>query len=147
MRLRLGDALASIICQRLVKRSDQAGRRAACEILVASDAIKDCIRDPKKSGNITALQEQGDAYGMQTFDQHIIKMFQDQVLDLETARNASSSRSNFDRLVGIMKAERDLAQERAQKRADSSVGGEQASDDASGAIPGFERSAAFDMDD
>ena len=52
---------SSIVCQRLVQRCDRPGRTAACEILVASDAIRDTIRDTKKAGNMVSLQEQGES--------------------------------------------------------------------------------------
>ncbi len=134
VRGRLADALAAIVCQRLVPRSDHKGRIAACEILVATNAIRDCIREPDKQANIRELQEEGDGYGMQTFDQHIIKLYQSNVLDLDTARQAATSASNFDRLVGLMEAEKDVARS-AAKRGGTPTGGSHDSGD----IPGFER--------
>ena len=117
IRSRLADCLAAVVSQRLVKRADGRGRIAACEILVATDAIRECIRDPGKTLNIRSLQENGESYGMQTFDQHIIQLFGEGVLDRETARLAATSPSNFDRLVAILDTEKDVARERiAQNR-------------------------------
>jgi len=116
IRSRLADCLAAVVSQRLVKRADRRGRIAACEILVATDAIRECIRDPSKTVNIRSFQENGESYGMQTFDQHIIQLFADGVLDRETARLAATSPSNFDRLVAILDTEKDVARERASQR-------------------------------
>lgn len=133
VRTRLADALAAIICQRLTPRSDRPGRIACCEILVATNAIRDCIREPDKTGNIVDHQEEGASYGMQTFDQHIIQLYRDGILDLDTARNAATSASNFDRLVGLMEAEKEVARSGPSSSA--------ASD--SGDIPGFERGGSI----
>ncbi len=116
VRMRLADCLSSVISQRLVKRSDRRGRIAVCEILVATLAIQDCIRDPKKALNITKLQEDGDSYGMQTFDQHIIRLYADGILDRETAKVAATSPSNFDRLVAILETEKDVARDHKRKQ-------------------------------
>ncbi len=146
VRLRLADALAAIICQRLVQRCDRPGRTAACEILVASDAIRDCIRDTRKSGNMVTLQEQGDTYGMQTFDQHIIKMYQAGILDLDTARGAATSASNFDRLVAIMKAEKEAEKSQRERDMEQALARPEGQD-AGSSIPGFERTPSSSFED
>ena len=139
VRLRLGDGLAAIVCQRLVQRSDRAGRVAASEILVATDAICDCIRDPRKTGNIVQLQETGESYGMQTFDQHVIRMYTEGIIDLATARDASTSASNFDRLIAIMRAESDVESDKLKAAAKLKPKPTNQPDQARDNIPGFER--------
>ena len=137
VRHRIADTLSSIVCQRLVTRADAGGRIAACEVLVATPAVREAIRDPGKGTSISELQETGESYGMQTFDQHIIGLYGDGTLSEEVAREASTSASNFDRMLGIMNAERDLAREKAARGA---TGGDVASRN----IPGFERSPNSD---
>ena len=139
VRMRLADCLSSIISQRLVKRSDRRGRVAACEILVATLAIQDCIRNPKKAQNIGQLQETGDSYGMQTFDQHIIQLYAQGVLDRETAKVASTSPSNFDRLVAILETEKDVAKEHRKNKTTGPVDGH--------TEPSLERITPFNPDD
>ncbi len=133
VRYRIADTLSSIVCQRLVKRADTGGRIAACEVLVATPAVREAIREPAKGTSISELQESGESYGMQTFDQHIIRLFTEGILSEEVAREASTSASNFDRMLGILGAEQQLAREKAAK-------GATAGDSAAADIPGFERS-------
>jgi twitching motility protein PilT len=40
-----------------------------------------------------------DQYGMQTFDQHLMELFNQEILDLETAKSAATSASDFERNV------------------------------------------------
>jgi twitching motility protein PilT len=141
VRLRLADCLEAIVCQRLVKRTDKPGRIAVCEILVATPAIRDCIRDPAKTINISQLQEEGESYGMRTFDQHVVELYTRGVIDRETARSAATSPSNFDRHAAIMDAEAGLAREKSAKKrrapARKGPGGE----------PSVERFGRFGKDD
>ena len=137
VRQRIADTLSSIVCQRLVKRADTGGRIAACEVLVATPAVREAIRDPSKGAALSELQESGESYGMQTFDQHIIRLYSDGVLSEEVAREASTSASNFDRNLGILNAERQLAREKAAMGA---TAGDPASED----IPGFQRGSNLD---
>jgi len=137
VRNRIADTLSSIICQRLVKRADTGGRIAACEVLVATPAVREAIRDPERGSSLSELQESGESYGMQTFDQHIIRLFGDGILSEEVAREASTSASNFDRNLGILQAERQLAREKAAM-------GATAGDPSSNDIPGFQRGSNLD---
>ncbi|MDP7110395.1 MAG: PilT/PilU family type 4a pilus ATPase [Myxococcota bacterium] len=137
VRQRIADTLSSIVCQRLVKRQDTEGRIAACEVLVATPSVREAIRDPAKGASLSELQENGESYGMQTFDQHIIRLYSDGTLSEEVAREASTSASNFDRNLGILNAERQLAKEKAAMGA---TAGDPASED----IPGFQRGSNLD---
>ena len=132
VRFRLADALSSIVCQRLLKREDQPGRIAALEILVATPAVREAIREPTKGGSISELQETGESYGMQTFDQHIIKLYSAGTVSESVAREAATSASNFDRMRSIMAAEDELDREKAAREMS---GGDAAASN----IPGFQR--------
>src|SRR5713101_5594962 len=47
-RVRLSEALQAVVSQRLLPRADGKGRAAALEILIATDAAREMIRDPNR---------------------------------------------------------------------------------------------------
>lgn len=103
IRLLLAGTLKAIVCQRLIARSDMPGRAPAIEVMINSGAIKECIIDPEKTINIPDLMEQGSVqYGMQTFDQSIMKLYRDGKISFEEAMSNASNPDDFDlRVKGI----------------------------------------------
>ncbi|MCH9024532.1 MAG: PilT/PilU family type 4a pilus ATPase [candidate division Zixibacteria bacterium] len=103
IRLLLAGTLKAIICQRLLRRADSPGRVPAVEVMVASGAIRECIIDPDKTINIPDFIEQGGVqYGMQTFDQSIMKLHKDGLVTFEEAMENATNPDDFDlRLKGI----------------------------------------------
>lgn len=100
VRLRLGETLKAVISQRLVPRRDAGGRVAVLEIMRHTLSIRDCIENPEKGAAMKDLISSGrNQYGMQTFDQHLMDLFQEGVIDLEIAKAASSSPAEFERNV------------------------------------------------
>ena len=91
IRLSMAESLRGILCQRLVQRQDGYGRCVAMEVLVNTGRLADAIVDPEKTSSITALVGEGQYYGMQTFDQHLVSLIRDGVISLEAAMLASSS--------------------------------------------------------
>jgi len=103
IRLLLAGTLKAIVCQRLLARADMPGRVPALEIMVNSGAVKECIINPEKTAEITELMEQGNVqYGMQTFDQSIMKLYKQGLISFEEAMGQASNPDDFDlRLRGI----------------------------------------------
>jgi twitching motility protein PilT len=96
IRSLLSTALQAVVCLRLVPRSDGRGRVPACEILINSAAVADNIRDIEKALNIPDLiKEGGVSYGMQTFDQSLMKWYKDGAVTYEDALFFSSNPSEF----------------------------------------------------
>lgn len=91
-RLRLGDALQAVISQRLLPRADGHGRIAALEILICTGTVRDLIRDPNRTPELTGyMREARDQYGMQTFDQHLMDLVAEGVLAYEAALAAATN--------------------------------------------------------
>ena len=103
IRLLLAGTLESIICQRLLTRSDMPGRVPALEIMVGTGAIKECIINPDKTNDIPDLVADGHIqYGMQTFDQSIMQLYKQGMISFEEAIAQASNPDDFDlRLKGI----------------------------------------------
>ena len=95
-RLRLSEALHAVVSQRLLPRADGHGRVAALEVLLATGAARDMIRERDRTASlpdyIKASREQ---YGMQTFDQQLMDLVADDVVTFETALAASSNPADF----------------------------------------------------
>jgi twitching motility protein PilT len=97
VRVRLADSLTAVVSQRLLPRADGTGRAAALEVMVATEAIRDLIRDPARTGEIPDYIEEGrDQYGMQTFDQCLMDLVNDETVTFEVAKVAASNPSDFE---------------------------------------------------
>ncbi len=70
VRTQLAATLQGVVCQTLVKRASGQGRVVATEILVATPAVANLIREGKTYQIPTAMQA-GRNLGMQTMDQHL----------------------------------------------------------------------------
>ena len=96
IRSLLSTALQAVVSLRLVPRKDGRGRVPACEVLINTAAVADNIRDVEKQLNIPDLISEGStAYGMQSFDQSLMKWYKDGVVSYESALFYSSNPSEF----------------------------------------------------
>lgn len=103
IRLLLAGTLRAIVCQRLLTRGDMPGRAPALEIMISTAAIRECLMNPEKTQDIPELMAQGGIqYGMQTFDQSIMKLHRAGMITFEEAMTAATNPDDFDlRLKGI----------------------------------------------
>jgi twitching motility protein PilT len=85
VRIALAGALKGIVCQRLVPRADKEGRVAVLEVMVANGRIAQCIAEPQLGGEISEIIADGEYYGMQTFDQHLARLVEEGMVDMEGA--------------------------------------------------------------
>ncbi|OOZ40513.1 type IV pilus twitching motility protein PilT [Solemya elarraichensis gill symbiont] len=84
VRSMLSESLRSVISQTLLKKIE-GGRTAAWEIMVATSAIRNLIRENKVPQMYSAIQT-GQALGMQTMDQHLTKLVENRIISSEMAR-------------------------------------------------------------
>lgn len=103
IRTRLADSLRWIICQRLLPKVD-GGRVAAFEALSTSLRVKDVILHGE-SGDKTFYDiiQQGTTFGMITFDQCIIDLFEKGLITEATAIAYASNRANVNRGIDAIK--------------------------------------------
>jgi twitching motility protein PilT len=99
VRIMLAGSLRGIISQRLLVRSDGQGRVPAVEVMVMTGRIRDMILDPGQTHNITTALQEGDFYGMQTFDQSLLELFEKGLVSLSDAQLVASSPHDFRLLV------------------------------------------------
>ncbi len=79
IRVQLAMSLAAIIYQLLLPRADGKGRVAACEVLVATTAIRNLVRQGKAEQILSYLQT-GRDQGMQTFEHAVEDLCQRQLV-------------------------------------------------------------------
>jgi twitching motility protein PilT len=103
VRYLLASTLQGVISQRLIRSADGASRVPAVEILVTTGNVRDCIINPEKTALIPQLMRDGvTTHSMQTFDQALMKLYQDGTVTLDDALRASSKPHELTlRLKGI----------------------------------------------
>ena len=98
VRLRLAESLRAVISQRLLPRADGQGRVVAVEVMRNTATIAECIAVADKTGEIRDHVADGRTqYGMQTFDQHLMELFQREQITLDVAKGAATSPADFER--------------------------------------------------
>src|SRR3954452_7570474 len=98
-RAMIAGTLKGIVSQRLVRTADNQGRVACCEILMMTGRVHDMILDPKLTGQLPEVVAEGGYYGMQTFDQHLLKHLQAGRVIFESAMRAATSPHDFKLMV------------------------------------------------
>jgi len=112
IRLQLASVLKAAVAQRLIPRQDGSGRAPAVEVLVSTPFIKDCIVDKEKTHLIAGSISQGTSqYSMQTFDQSIFSLFQNQLVSYDEALRWASNVDEFKLRVQGISTTADIARD------------------------------------
>jgi twitching motility protein PilT len=93
-RVMLAATLRGVVGQRLMPRKG-GGRVAVCEVLVVTGRVQDLILNPNETGRITEVIAEGEYYGMQTFDQALLKHVLAGTVDEADAMEVASSPHDF----------------------------------------------------
>ncbi len=106
IRSRLADTIRWIVAQRLLPKVG-GGRVAAYEILRINLQIKSLIlHGETEEKTFYGTLEKGSAYDMQTFDQHILKLFEENLITEETALAYASSKAKVRQGIDLIKSKR-----------------------------------------
>jgi twitching motility protein PilT len=98
-----------------VRTADGNGRVATCEILVMTGRTHDAILDPEQTGHMHEVIKEGEYYGMQSFDQHLLKHLQAGRITFDEAMKVASSPHDFKLLVQADQRLRHLASANAEE--------------------------------
>jgi twitching motility protein PilT len=98
IRMQLSVNLVGVLSQTLVKRKDGRGRAAAFEVLVASPAVRNLVRE-NKSYQISSLIQTGSRQKMNTLDQSLASLVDRGLVELDEARSRAKDPFEFDRLI------------------------------------------------
>jgi len=103
VKIGLAENLKAVVSMKLLPLASGKGRIPAVEIMIVTPYIQDRIVQPEKEGDIHQYMEnQRKQYGMQTFDQVLIELYNKGLITREVARANSSSPDSFElRLSGI----------------------------------------------
>ncbi|MCG8470846.1 MAG: PilT/PilU family type 4a pilus ATPase [Desulfobacterales bacterium] len=106
LRLRLADSVRWVICQRLLPKIG-GGRVAAFEVLGTSLRVKDLILHGEEDGKTyDDVMEQGKHFGMTTFDNYIIQLYEQGLISQETAMIYSTHKAVVGRGIDAVKSAR-----------------------------------------
>ena len=98
VRLQLSAALQGIACQILLPRADGRGRVLATEVLVATPAIRNLIREQEVEQIPTAIQT-GMQYGMHTMDMCLKMLYKKGLVTYEEAFAQVKNAEEFKQLL------------------------------------------------
>jgi twitching motility protein PilT len=96
VRIRISESLNAVISQRLLPRKDGNGRVVAAEVMVVTPAIRDLILESRVGEIRDFIAEGREQYKMQTFDQHLVDLVNNDVVSFEIAKAASSRPADFE---------------------------------------------------
>ena len=99
VRVQLASSLAAIVSQQLLVRSDERGRVAAAEVMVATPAIRNLIREGKVH-QITSAMQAGGRFGMQTMDAALAELVAQKIVSADDALERAIDPENFLDLIG-----------------------------------------------
>jgi twitching motility protein PilT len=99
VRVQLASALQGVVTQQLLPIRTGRGRAVAAEVMVATPAIRNLIREGKTHQIYSAMQA-GGKYGMQTMDQSLAALVQRGVITMETAIERCANEEDLRRLSG-----------------------------------------------
>jgi twitching motility protein PilT len=99
VRVQLAASLQGVVTQQLIPMGGGKGRKVAVEVLVATAAVRNLIREGKTHQIYSAMQA-GGKYGMQTMDQSIADLIKRQNLPMDIALERCSNPEDLRRLLG-----------------------------------------------
>jgi twitching motility protein PilT len=99
VRAQLAFVLEGVVTQTLLPKSSGSGRAMACEILVATPAIRALIREEKVHQIYSAMQS-GKKFGMQTLNDALYQLYVQREVALEECLRVTSDPAEFKRMVG-----------------------------------------------
>ena len=94
VRSTLADALKAVVSQTLFKRIDIKGRCAALEILIATPAVRNLIREGKTFQILSSMQT-GKKFGMVTLDDAIMEFLEKKMISPDEAYSNCVEKAKF----------------------------------------------------
>jgi twitching motility protein PilT len=106
IRIRLADSIRWIVCQRLLPKVG-GGRVATFEILGTNLRVQDAILHGESEGKtFYEIMEASGAFGMVTFDSHLVGLYEEGLITQETAMAFASQRGIVGRGIDAIKSSR-----------------------------------------
>lgn len=100
IKVQLSAVLEGIISQQLITRADGEGRVCALEIMVATPAIRNLIREGKTHQIDSAVQT-GGKYGMKTMDMSLVELYKKGIITYGEAMTYCVDKDIMERLINF----------------------------------------------
>ncbi len=98
IRVQLANNVLAVLSQQLLPRAGQPGRVAAIEVMIATAAIRNLIRENKAFQIPSMIQTSGEM-GMQTMDQALADLYKQSLISYETATRRAQNPQELERLL------------------------------------------------
>ena len=98
VRAQLAATLNGVVCQTLVKRASGSGRAVATEVMMATPAIANLIREGK-TYQIPSAMQAGRSLGMHTMDQHLADLVNSGIITHQAALEKAHDVDGINRLI------------------------------------------------
>ncbi len=104
IRVMLATTLQAVVTQQLLPTADGRGRAAAAEILIATPAVRNLIRE-RKGYQLASQMQAGAKYGMVTMDQNLAELVKSHRITLDAALERAASTDDLRGLLGMKTSE------------------------------------------
>ncbi|MFZ0447912.1 MAG: type IV pilus twitching motility protein PilT [Desulfatiglandaceae bacterium] len=94
IRNTLADGLRAVVAQTLFKRIDRKGRVAALEIMIATPAVRNLVREGK-TFQIPSMLQTGKKFGMQSLDDAIMDLMKQKTISPDDAYAKANDKMRF----------------------------------------------------
>ena len=98
IRIQLSNSIQAVICQQLLPRAGQPGRVPAVEVMIATPAIRNLIRE-NKAHQITSVIQTSANVGMQTMDQSLRDLYMKGWITLEEALSRAMNPDELKKMI------------------------------------------------
>ncbi len=99
VRVQLAGAMQGVVCQQLVPTADGTGRAVAVEVMTATPAVRNLVREGKTHQIYSAMQA-GGRHGMQTMDQSLADLVRRHRITYDLGLERCHHVEDFNRLCG-----------------------------------------------
>ena len=98
IRAMLSQSLRAVMSQLLMKTADRRGRLPSCEVMIATPAVQNLIREGKTQEIATVIQG-GRKMGMQLMDDSLMELVKAKRINPEDAYMAAENKSKFEKYI------------------------------------------------
>jgi twitching motility protein PilT len=98
IRIQVSNNLLAVLSQQLLPRAGQPGRIAAIEVMIATAAIRNLVRE-NKAHQITSIIQTSGEHGMQTMDQALRDLYQQSMVTYEMAMQRAQNQEELKKLI------------------------------------------------
>lgn len=123
VRIQLAGIVKGVVSQRLVPKASGKGRVPAVEVMLGTARIRECIEDQDKTKQVRDAIAQGYvSYGMQTFDQSLMKLYSDKLISYDEAIRQSTNPDDFALKLSGISSTSDSSWENFEGKAEGKTG-------------------------